>query len=246
MRFIVSLFAVLLTLSGLYAQDGLYGTFLVGQKIVDFGPFNELLKQNFDLEENLFPNSNWTIGGEGHVVINRMFVVGGKAFGISHERVIDHDVQRRVRMTSGMGVGFLGLNIIPENFAGIRLYPNVGAGISSFIIQSKRSLPEERRDFDLVLRTLEDEIVTLGKLGLIIDAGVGFDWYRPFKRFFTFVPGLDLGILVHAQAGYSFLPGDLEWRRDFDMAGQDQVEGGPDLKFDGFYFNLGLGIGLSN
>jgi hypothetical protein len=69
--------------------------------------------------------------------------------------------------------------------------------------------------------------------------------YKPFKSFFTIVPGLDVGLMLHAEAGYSLLPGSLKWRRDIDLNGKDQVEGGPDMKFNGFYFNVGLGLGLS-
>jgi hypothetical protein len=42
--------------------------------------------------------------------------------------------------------------------------------------------------------------------------------------------------MLHAEAGYSQLPGSLKWRRDIDLNGKDQVEGGPDMKSNGFYF----------
>ncbi|KMQ49734.1 hypothetical protein CHISP_3364 [Chitinispirillum alkaliphilum] len=246
MRYAVAILSVLMVCFGAGAQDGFYGTFLLGQKTVDFEPLNQLLRDKLGAEGDLFPNKNLTLGGQGHVIINNSFVLGGKAFGISHERVIHNDDNRRVRITSGMGVGSFGYNFIPENRAGVRLYPKLGLGVSSFFFQSKKPLPPERRVFEDLLVSLDDEIITLGKLGMIVDLGVGLDIYKPFRNFFVLLPGLDFGLLLHAQAGYSFVPGDIKWRRDFDMGGQDQVEGGPDLKFDGFYFNFGLGFGFSN
>ncbi|MBN1309693.1 MAG: hypothetical protein JXA18_17360 [Chitinispirillaceae bacterium] len=228
------------------AQDGIYGSFIVGQKFVDFSLINTELKKIPGVTEDLFPNNNWTFGGEGHLILAKRLVLGGKAFGIMHERVIQGtDPQRRIRMTAGMGVGTLGLNLFKENRFGIHLYPQVGLGASSLVYQSKRAFTDEQKQFDTVLVGTKDNIETLGKFGLILDLAAGFDWYKPFKNFFTIVPGLDVGLLLHAAAGYSFLPGTLKWRRDFDLKGKDQVEGGPDLKFNGFYFNVGVGIGLT-
>lgn len=230
------------------AQDGIYGSFMVGQKFVDFSELNTLLSDQLGVPADFFPNNNWTFGGEGHLILAKRLVLGGKAFGIMHERVLPvegTEPQRRLRMTAGMGVGTVGLNVLKENRFGMHLYPQVGIGASSLVYQSKRQLPEERKQFNTVLVDTMDYIETLGKFGLIIDLALGFDWYKPFKNFFTIVPGLDVGLLLHAEAGYSLLPGSLKWRRDFDLKGKDQVEGGPDVRFNGFYFNIGVGIGLT-
>jgi len=230
------------------AQDGIYGTFLLGQKFVNFTSMNEELYR-LGVTETMFPNNNWTIGGEGHLILGKYLVLGGKAFGIVHERVLPQtdpaEPVRRIRTTAGMGIGTVGINVLPPNTAGLHLYPQFGLGASSFLYQSKRAFTEEQKEFDTVLIAMKDNIETLGKMGLIMDFSANLEWYLPFKHFFTIVPGLDFGLLFHAEAGYSLVPGDLKWRRDFDLNGKDQVEGGPDLKFNGFYFNFGFGVGLT-
>lgn len=227
------------------AQDGIYGSFLVGQKFVDFDKMNEYLELIPDVPPDFFSSNYFTFGGEGHLILAKRLVLGGKAFGIVAERPIypQEPQRRRIRVTAGMGVGTVGFNLLGENRFGIHLYPQIGAGISSLVYQSKRNMAEKQ--FTTVMIDTMDKVETLGKFGLIIDFAAGFDWYKPFKNFFTIIPGLDVGLLLHAEAGYSLLPGSLDWRRDFDLKGKDQVEGGPDLKFNGFYFNIGLGLGLS-
>ena len=229
------------------AQDGIYGSFLVGQKFVDFSLINQELQKISGVPPELFASNYFTFGGEGHLILAKHLVLGGKAFGIVAEKKLEGTAEpdRRIRITSGMGVGTVGFNLTGENRFGIHLFPQLGVGVSSLIYQSKRPMTDEQKQFDTVMVGTRDNVETLGKFGLIIDFAAGFDWYKPFKNFFTIVPGLDVGLMLHAEAGYSLLPGSLKWRRDIDLKGKDQVEGGPDMKFNGFYFNVGLGLGLS-
>ena len=242
------------------AQDGLYGSFLVGQKFIDFNEMNAQIASkltDYQIPPELFPSNHWTFGGEGHLILAKRLVLGGKAFGIMYEKTLvpvssTPEFERRIRMTGAMGVGTVGFNLLGENRFGMHLYPQLGLGASSFVYQSKRKHLDEaeneaNKQFDVVLVETQDYMETLAKFGLIVDLAAGFDWYKPFKQFFTIVPGLDFGLLFHAEVGYLLLPGgaNLKWRRDFDLKGKDQVEGGPDLKFDGFYFNIGFGIGLT-
>ncbi|MBN1760970.1 MAG: hypothetical protein JW863_21765 [Chitinispirillaceae bacterium] len=132
MRKIVLLIAVAASIVS--AQDGIYGSFLVGQKFVNFRDVNDTLQQRLGIMEDLFPNNNWTFGGEGHLILAKRLVLGGKAFGIVHERVIPNPdptaPQRRIRMTAGMGVGTVGFNLLGKNRFGFHLYPQVGVGAS--------------------------------------------------------------------------------------------------------------------
>lgn len=80
------------------------------------------------------------------------------------------------------------------------------------------------------------------KVGLAIDGCLALDWYFELIKLVKIIPGLGFGPLVHAEVGYTFVPGNLKWARDLN----DQFEDfHPDIKFDGFYFNVGVGIGLS-
>jgi hypothetical protein len=47
--------------------------------------------------------------------------------------------------------------------------------------------------------------------------------------------------MLHAEAGYTFIPIKLPWLRDTDV-----LDYGPEMKFDGFYFAVGIGIGLTS
>lgn len=259
MRKAVACLAVLAVCAGPRAQDGIYGTFLVGQKFIDLQPLNEEIKKLSYVNEDLFPSNKWTIGGEGHLVLGDHLVLGGKGFGIFQEKSVPGNgvdgnadatlgnQDRRFRITGGMGVAQVGISPFKPNNFGLRIYPQIGLGVSSFLFQTKRTMPDdyEGKTFEAVLKNETDDQTTLGKVGLIIDFAASLDWYKPFKHFFTIVPNLDFGPMLHLEAGYSILPADLAWRRDVDLGGKDQVEGGPDLKFNGFYFNLGLGFGLS-
>lgn len=226
------------------AQDGLYGSFLFGQKYVDLTELNNALS-SMGYNDVEFPTTNWTYGGEGHLVIGKRYMIGGKAFGIMHERVSDvlPTDTCRMRITGGLGLLTLGFSLVPPNPTGIRLYPQLGLGLSSFIFQKKNALPEDAT-FNSVVKST-DSMVTIGKTGWAIDVGVGLDWYKPFKNFFTIIRGLDLGPMLHVECGYTFIPQTLNWLRDVSLSGTDNLTKEPDLKFGGFYWNVGIGIGLS-
>ncbi|MBD3418679.1 MAG: hypothetical protein GF398_01035 [Chitinivibrionales bacterium] len=255
MRLISSLLLVALLWVTAVAQDGIYGSFIVGQKFIDLGPLNDVLKEHWDYSGKEFSNNRWTFGGEGHLVIAKRLILGGRAFGIFDHRKFDTgggaidpaaiDNLKDIKLTAGMGIANVGFNLLPVNKTGLRLYPAIGAGVQSFIFQAVSEINESQKNFEDVLVNNSDEMITLGKIGFVTDVSAGLDWYKPFKNFFTILPGLDLGIMLHAEIGYSFLPVKLKWRRDVDPGGAGQVEGGPDLQFSGMYFNAGLGLGLS-
>lgn len=250
-RLFALIFISLLSFSA-FPQDGIYGSFLLGTKFIGLGPLNDYLEDmntitgNTDISNNPLPNNSLTLGGEGHLILAKRLVLGGRGFGISHERQVQNSTtERRIRVTSAMAVANVGFNLLKENRFGFHLYPQVGMGVSSFIFQMKDEIANESdKTFDYVVEN-GDNMTSLARLGLIIDFSAAFDWYKPFKNFFTIVPGLDVGLLAHVEVGYSLLPAQLKWRRDVDVAGKDQVENGPDLKFNGFYMNIGLGLGLS-
>lgn len=255
MRIFVSIL-ILCSLSGqVIAQDGIYGTFLVGQKFINLEPLNDILKEKWGYNGAEFSNNRWTFGGEGHLVLGQRLVIGGRAFGIFDYRKFSTDNPsahpetediKDLKLTAGMGIANIGFNLFRENRFGIKAYPMVGAGVQSFIFQAISEIDPANREFDYVLEHNNDNMITMGKVGFVTDVALGIDWYKPFKNFLTFFPGLDFGLMLHFEIGYSFLPLKLNWRRDVDPGGYGQVEGGPDLQFSGLYMNLGVGIGLSS
>lgn len=195
-----------------------------------------------------FPSSNWTFGGEGHLVLGTHYMIGGKAFGIMHERAVTNSIDlstSRLRVTGGLGLLTLGISLFGPNDFGLRLYPQVGLGASTFLFQKKDTLPLNSTFDSLYIPGRSDNMVSVGKAGWAVDVGAGIDWYKPFKNFFAIIKGLDLGIMLHGEVGYTFVLGNLNWLRDVSMSSNDNLALAPDLKFGGFYWNVGIGIGLS-
>lgn len=138
-----------------------------------------------------------------------------------------------------MGVGFLGYAFLAGNEKQVRLIPNIGFGASTFLLQSL-----DEYDTDIFKDVLaDDHRSVMTRLGLAIDLNLIFDWYIKVIELVKIIPGLGFGPIIHADVGYSLIPMNSEWVRDFDDAG---FGNDPDLSFGGFYFNVGLGIGLSS
>lgn len=224
----------------LQAQDGIYGSFTVGQKIVNLDPLNERL-EGLGYGKDLFINNYWILGGEGHIILGKHFVIGGKGFAMWNEEEVPDSVPKQtIKIVGGMGLGTLGYAFLAGADKQIRLIPQVGIGAASFLLQKKLEFPD---DDDFNDAFIDDKRSVLTKVGLAIDVALAFDWYIKVIELVKIIPGLGFGPLIHAEAGYTIIPGNLEWMRDFNDSYTDWE---PDVKFDGFYFNVGLGIGLSS
>lgn len=236
--------AVFALLASVQAQDGIYGSFLVGSKFVNLKSLNDSLNaMGIPIE---FTSNQWTFGGEGHVIVAKALVIGGKGIAFFTEEIVPNAdpnaPEERVKISGGIGIGYLGYSFFGGSASGIRLIPEVGLGASPFLLQKKTGYidPDTTRDFRSSMN--DDKMVVLGKAGLVIDGCLAFDWYMKFIRLLGIIPGLEIGPMLHAEAGYTFIPGNLPWLRDTDML--DDYD--PDMKFDGFYFAVGVGLGISS
>jgi hypothetical protein len=231
---------VVLALAGsALAQDGIYGSFIGGQKYVNMDPLNQILVADSVItQDQAMPNTHWTFGGEGHVIGAKRWVLGGKGYVFFHNRTFDSSGTRPVtsylNVLGGVGMGSIGFCIFHSTEHGIRLYPQVGLGVSSFILQYKDKLAAGQDSFPSILA--DDHMQVTQKIGLITDACVSFDWYFKFMRMF----GLGFGPMLHAEVGTTWDPIKLEWMRDIDV-----VTGGPNLRFFNPYINIGIGIGVN-
>ncbi len=220
------------------AQNGIYGTLIGGQKLVNVDELNSSLDS--DSLNVIFPSNLLTFGGEGHIVIAKKFVLYGKGFGFTNEKKVE-GTNRRVRISGGMGIGGIGYSILPENNLGLKLIPQVGVGLSPFILQVKESLADDSlKSFDHVVSQMDDKMIVIQKGGAVLDACLSMDWYGSVIRLLKIIPGLETGFLIHGEIGYAYLPGNINWFRDVDKLADFH----PDLKFDGMYFNIGIGVGL--
>lgn len=227
------------------AQDGIYGSFTLGQKIVDLDPLNKRLQapvSDNGLGLNVeFHNNYWILGGEGHIILARHFVIGGKGLTMWNEETPSNAASQTIKIVGGMGIASLGYAFLAGADKQVRLIPQVGAGVSTFLIQNKSEYQGGQSDFHNAFA--DDQRSALTKVGLALDFALAFDWYISVIELLKIIPGLNFGPLIHAEAGYTIVPKNSEWVRDFNDAASDQE---PELAFDGFYFSVGLGIGLSS
>ena len=246
MRVLTSLCMIVFFVSGAFAQDGIYGSFIVGQKFVKLQPLNDTLKSlGYGIE---FPTHCWTLGGEGHVIVAKRFVLGGKGFAFFNEKVLPpdpanpNDPARRMKISGGLGMGSFGYALLCDNDNGVKLYPQLGLGLAPFLFQSKRQLDATNNSFSYVINSEDDNMTVLEKVGLALDACLSMDWYMKFIHLLAIIPGLETGPMLHGEVGYTYCPGNLRWMRDIDQLSDFH----PDVKFDGFYFNVGIGLGITS
>ena len=231
-------------LSSLQAQDGIYGSFLVGYKNFDMSSLDAELNRlgHYDKTFN-FGNQYLTLGGEGHIILAKHLVVGGKAIATYREQEANYtppplDVPTWIKITTGMGIGTLGFAFLAGDEKQLRIFPQVGIGASSFLLQRKTKLSDTTSFEDVFA---DDNMSVMQTVSLAVDLALSFDWYIRFIEFKKIIPGLGFGPLIHITAGYTFIPGQSTWLRDIDDVGTYN----PNLSFEGFYACAGVGIGLS-
>lgn len=242
-----------------WAQDGIYGSALFGFKYLDMTSLNDFLNNNpgnvgtdysrvTKLNEPF--TSSFMLGGEGHIILAERLVLGFTAFGVSQTRQVvdkpDSVPPIHINFTGGMVMGVVGFNLLGDNKLGWHLYPRLGVGASESILQRKMgfagdpALTEEQQEYSFYNALADDKLSRLHKISLALDPGIGYDWYMPFKSF-TILPGMNFGLMLHADAGWIFLPAKSKWLREINT-----IEGAtPDIVYDGFYVNVGVGVGLS-
>ncbi len=227
------------------AQDGLYGSFIVGQKLLNTEGLNKAIK-DAGVTIADFPSNYWSFGGEGHVIIADHFVLGGKGTAIWWELEMENNpsnpadtLRKLAKVSGGMGIGSVGYAIGNKT---LRLIPQVGVGVAPFVFQTKSAFANDtQKTFENIIKN-GDNMVVLAKGGLVLDACLALDWYMPIIKMVSIIPGLETGLLIHAELGYTYSPANIYWMRDTDQLNSYY----PDMKFDGMYIQAGVGIGLSS
>lgn len=257
-------FAMAALCSATLAQDGIYGSFLVGYKYLNLDALNNRLNQMDEIRMvEPFNSGSFIMGGEGHLILAKRLVLGFNGFGRMNGRMLADSVMvampsgntaiaaQKMQFNGAVLMGVAGLNLLKDNRFGWHLYPRVGVGVSGFTLQRKVIFPVEYYTtentpgdslgaFEHIL-TGDDGISSLSKFGLAFDPGISFDWYKPFKNFFTLIPGLDIGLMMHFDIGWIIMPLRTNWFREVNSI--EEYE--PDVKYDGLHMHFGVGIGLS-
>ncbi len=231
-----------------FGQDGLYGSFTLGKKFIDLTALNESPAVRDSLGV-AFASDQWILGGEGHIIVARHFMVGGKGFVTLNnpQKFTDPMTGEQIgelKFTGILAMGTLGYTFIAGSKNALRLYPWAGLGATTVILQNKAYYPEgaSNNTFEHVVAQRDDQMSVIQKVGLAVDVGLGFDYFLEFIELKALIPGLVFGPMFHIDAAYTFIPGNLRWMRDVDNL-QDY---NPDIAFKGFYFNAGVGFGLSS
>jgi hypothetical protein len=210
------------------------------QKVRGHDTLNDTLRNNgIDVA---FPSNYWSFGGEGHMIIAKHFVLGGKGYVFGWEKQVPNSA-RHIKLTGGMGVGSLGYSInIAENVSNaFRFYPQLGLGLSTFLLQNKDTLTATSTFPGMMTgANPDDRMSVIQKVGLVADVAVGVDWYLKFIHLLSIIPGLETGPMLHFEAGYSITPVTMNWMRDVE-----QIDYNPNLKFTGFYTSVGIGLAFS-
>ena len=236
------------------AQDGFYGSFQLGQKIVNMDPLNQKLTElntanALNGPVDPFANNYWILGGEGHAILAKHLVLGGKGMVCFKEHkttpekvtTLNTTMQpEEIKITMGLGLATLGYAFLAGSDKQIRLYPQIGGGLTTFLLQHKYPINPDTTSFNEAF--VDDGQSVIQKIGWAVDGALGLDYYIELIELKRLVPGLNFGPLVHAEIGYTFVGKNMKWMRDVKPINDFN----PDLSLKGFYFNVGLGLGLSS
>lgn len=241
MRFLIASAVVFMTALGTLGQDGIYFSVSGGQKVLGVKEFNDSLK-TFGYKTEFKPTF-LTYSGEAHFIMGKRFVVGGKLFLFSQEQDVEERAGRTMKIFGHAGIGSLGYAILDGKSNGFRLYPQVGAGLAQTNFQVSDSIVSgagENKFFTMVYLADEKQSL-LKKSGLVVDGCIAMDYDLNFIPSMKCMSGIGTKLLVHAEFGYSFVPGELAWKRGKDELTNPQ----PELNFTGLYYSVGMGFGFS-
>jgi hypothetical protein len=166
----------------------------------------------------------WGGGGYGRV--------GDFLLGLELHGGLDPSAAAGPRRTSLKGgYGLTRARYVMPSLGGLTLYPAAGVGAGGLWLQiAEPGAP----DFDDVLdNPLRGATLSTG-IHLLLDLGVGLE-YR--IRATSGEGGRAGGVLLGAEAGYVFAPGDTSWGLD----GLAEARDGPKLGIEGFYLWFSLG-----
>lgn len=240
-------FTMVLLLCGIAAaQNGLYGTFILGQKFIKMDAMDAALAGNAATQGVDVPNNFFTIGGEGHMIVAKHLAIGGKGSAFGYEKKLDADAtypRRAVRVSGGIGLGTLGFALpIHGNSLALNIIPQLGLGLAPLVFQySDLEVADTATTFDQYLTRGNDGKVDLVKVGPVVDVCLGGDLYLKVIRMLSIIPGLETGLLIHAEVGWAQVLGNTKWVRDLEEL--DSFE--PDVDMTGTYVNVGIGLALT-
>jgi hypothetical protein len=243
MKFLVSAALVTAMAVSGFAQDGIYVTFSAGQKLV--GGIDTLngVSKTYEINHNPkdeFKPTFFNLSGEVHFIMGKRFVLGGKGFLFSQEQKATFLGGGKKNVKGIMGTGNVGFSILDGKSNGLRVFPQIGIGVSSLRYQVVDEYSNEDI-FAQIHSTGKDYLGELQKKGLLIDACLAIDYDLQFIPGMSCMSGISALPLLHIEFGYNYTPKKLPW-----MCGAGETpQIDPDLTFTGLYYSFGIGFGFS-
>ena len=244
MRFLVASIFLFIASFGIAAQDGIYCSVSGGQMGLDVDGINSTLDPYIKASSygTKFNPAFLNYSGEVHLIMGKVFVLGGKGFLFSQSQQGPYKQSREMKIFGTMMVGSLGVVILDGKNNGFRLFPQIGVGMSQIKFQNKDTLNVDNNTLNtLLFGFANDNLAEINKNGLVVDACVAMDWDWKFFPVMKCMSGIGCLPLLHAEFGYTYVPKKLNWMRDSDELSVTQ----PDINFGGLYYGIGFGFGFT-
>ena len=205
-------------------EKGGMGYTILGSSMMDIGNLNAKLESNgyTRLSENYF-----CVGGGGHSIINKRWIIGGEAYSLLGEDVTSTDF----RASTYIFQGFTDIGYIVLAKKGFSVYPlmGLGGGLMTLTFSEK----DASYSFDDVLNDPRRG-TTLTAGGFLINLALGADYYFKLGENEEGNGGFLLGV----RAGYILAPFKSGWGM-FD----NELSGAPEISMTGAFFRIILGGG---
>jgi len=179
-------------------ESGGMGYFMFGGSIIDIKALNSRLE---DKGYSKISDNFVSLGGGGHVIIDRV-IIGGEGHGLIEKEVTSESYKTYF----GADYGFFNLGYIVYSIGDLRVYPLLGLGGGGMSLNiAERALPS----FDEVLNNPKRG-VELSTGGFLLDLALGIDYLLKLGKDEKEAGGLIFGL----RAGYIFAPIKGDWEMD--------------------------------
>ena len=205
-------------------EQGGMGYSIFGNSTIDIANLNTKLEGNGYTK---LPESYFCVGGGGHSIINKRWIVGGEGYTLLGDESTGADFKASTYVFQG----FANIGYIIFSKKGLSVYPLLGLGGGSM----KLTFSEKNASyaFDDVLTDPKRE-ATLTAGGFLVNLALGVDYYLKLGEDEEGHGGFLLGV----RAGYTLAPSKGGW----SMNGAD-LTGSPDFSMTGPFVRIIFGGG---
>jgi hypothetical protein len=205
-------------------EEGGMGYSIFGNSVIDIENLNAKLASNGYTKLN---ESYFCVGGGGHSIINKRWIIGGEAYSLLGEDV----TSANFKASTYMFQGFANLGYIVLAKKGFSVYPLIGLGGGSMTLTFSEK--EATYSFDDVLIDPKRG-TTLTAGGFLINLALGADYYLKMGENEKGHGGFLFGV----RAGYILAPSKAGW----GMFG-NELSGAPEISMTGPFVRIIFGGG---